>query len=110
MWGIPDRTWQIGIVPLSVDVTVTFASALELTIEIYNSNSDTVGYAVFPGVVGTQTFNFSVVGMAGELEQISLRVNGSYAAGDSVDNIVVNVGPPNISEFWTDFVNSYEIP
>ena len=106
---VPARTWQIGVLASSVDVTVSLANARNLTIEIRDQALNVIGGDILLGVVGTQTFNFPIIGQVADLREVKIISSGSYSAGDSVDNIVVNTTAIT-SEFWTDFVKSYEIP
>jgi hypothetical protein len=103
------ETWQIGVIASEVVVYLTLAVGNTVTIIIDDANNTTIGGDVFVLGVGAHVLSCPIVGQTADLVQTTIAIP-SAAATDTVTNIEVLSATPNLSDFWTDFVKSYEVP
>jgi hypothetical protein len=102
------HTWQIGLLAAEVKVYLTLAVGNTVTVIIDDDNGVIGGDVLVLGA-GSHVLTFPIVGQTADLSKITLQIPGADDL-DVVTNIEVIPGVPTLSEFWTDFVKSYEIP
>lgn len=105
--------WQVGVTASAIEVSFTCVSARTVEILLYENDpggSVLIAGNVFPVAAGSHTVSLPIVSQTYDLQYYSFSFGGAEEAGDSIDGTVVIVGSPPVSDFWTSFVKSYEIP
>lgn len=108
--GAVPPDWQIGVIASEVQVTFTCVSARTVEILIYDTGSVLIGGDTFVVAPGTHTVSVPIVSQTADIAAMSFSLGGMHEAGDSVDSATVVGGSPPVSDFWTSFTKSYEIP
>lgn len=103
--------WQVGVVASNITIYLTLDSARTVTVYIDDNLANTVGGDVFVLGAGPQVLSCDIVSQPGDLAQITLAIpGGNWMTPDTLTDIVVTTGVAPVSDFWTSFVKSYEIP
>ncbi len=103
--------WQVGVVASNITIYLTLDSARTVTVYIDDNLANTVGGDVFVLGAGPQVLSCDIVSQPGDLAQITLAIpGGNWVTPDTLTDIVVTTGVAPVSDFWTSFVKSYEIP
>jgi hypothetical protein len=103
------QVWQIGVLASEIVVYLTLAVGNTITVTIFDENATTIGGDVFVLGAGAHVLSCPIFGQTADLAQTTVSIP-SADASDAVTDVVVVTATPNISDFWTDFVKSYEVP
>ena len=106
--SFPAQVWQIGLIVSEVKVHLTLAVANTVTVAVYDL-SNIVGGDVFVLGAGSHVLSCPIIGQTGDLGQIDVAIPLSDPL-DVITDIEVITGSPPVSDFWTSFTKSYEIP
>ena len=106
--------WQIGVIASELQVTFTCVSARTVEVLIYEEDQGfgnvLIGGDTFVVAPGTHTVSVPIVSQTYDLAFFTFSFVEGHEAADSFDSATVITGSPPVSEFWTSFVKSYEIP
>jgi hypothetical protein len=105
--------WQIGVIASEIQVSFTCASARTVEILLYEADPGgdvLIAGNTFPVAAGSHTVSLPIATQTYDLVGYTFSFGGPEEAGDSLDGTVVIAGSPPVSDFWTDFVKSYEVP
>lgn len=105
--------WHLGVIASEIQVTFTCVSSRAVEILLYDN--DPMGSALIAGDTfavnaGTHTVSLPIVAQVYDLSFITFSFGGPEEAGDTLVEVVVVSGSPPVSDFWTSFTKSYEIP
>lgn len=110
-YGSPLPTWQQGLVATGVRVTLTgiiYEGDIPVTVSVFD-NAPTINLVATDTKIRTSdadmVFDLPIFSNQYDLDRLTVAVLEGHILGSLAVEVFTNV-----SDFWTDFVKSYEIP